>query len=40
MVCYECGAEREILAPLEASSEVERRIEAARQTLQKITKVS
>ncbi|MEW6732890.1 MAG: hypothetical protein AB1489_16310, partial [Acidobacteriota bacterium] len=40
MCCYECGAEREVTAPLAASSEVERRIEQARETLQKLTKVS
>jgi hypothetical protein len=40
MRCYECGAEREVQAPLKASSEVERRIEQARETLQKLNKVS
>jgi hypothetical protein len=40
MRCYECGAEREIQAPLAASSEVERRIEQARETLHKLNKVS
>jgi hypothetical protein len=40
MRCYECGAEREVQAPLAASTEIERRIEQARETLQKMTKVS
>jgi hypothetical protein len=40
MRCYECGAEREVQAPLAASTEIERRIEEARSALQKINKAS
>jgi hypothetical protein len=40
MRCYECGAEREVQAPLQGSSEIERRIEQARETLHKLNKVS
>ena len=40
MRCYECGAEREVEAHLEASSEIEKRIEQARAELRKLNKVS
>jgi len=40
MRCYECGAEREVEAQLEASSEIENRIKQARAELQKLNKVS
>ena len=36
MHCYECGATREVQSPLAASTEVERRREKAKETLQKM----
>lgn len=40
MRCYDCGAEREVEAQLEASTEVRKRVEEARLVLQKLNKVS
>lgn len=40
MRCYECGAEREVQAPLAASTEMARRIELAREALDKLKKIS
>jgi hypothetical protein len=40
MRCYECGAIREVKTELIASTEVEKRIEQAKQLLQKMTKAS
>ncbi|MBL8150634.1 MAG: hypothetical protein JNN15_11965 [Blastocatellia bacterium] len=40
MRCYECGAIREVQTELAASLEVEKRIEQAKETLQKVIKAS
>ena len=40
MICFECGATRDVTATLSASSEVERRIERAKEILDKVTKAS
>jgi hypothetical protein len=40
MRCYDCGAEREVEAQLEASTEIQKRVEEARLVLQKLNKVS
>lgn len=40
MRCYDCGAERQVEAKLEASSEIEKRIQQARAELRKLNKVS
>ena len=40
MICFECGESREVTATLSPSSEVERRIERAKEILEKVTKAS
>jgi hypothetical protein len=38
MRCYDCGATREVQTILKASKEVERRLEEAREVLEKLNK--